>query len=190
MITQKTVHSTEAVGHLLQQFRGKAKLEAFISLLTDQVQELENAYFQISTDTALAVAVGEQLDGWGRILNDPRNGLLDTPYRLHLQAKARVIRSTGTIEDLLVILDLLTGGGNLLTLSEPNATDPATFTIDITPAIPAGVDGVSVGVLTLRAKPAGVKGYITFFDSDGISFDVGTEGFDDADDAFGAAVGD
>lgn len=189
MIIKKTTHEAEGVAHLIEQFRGKPKLGAFITLLMTQVQELEDAFFQIVTDTVLAVAIGEQLDGIGRIVDEPRNALDDTDYRLLLTVKFRVIRSTGTIEDLIAILDELTGGGMTIELSQ-SAVDIAHFDILISTALPAGVDGVVVSNMTLRAKGAGIRGIITFFDSDGIAFDTVGEGFDDADDAFGTSVGD
>lgn len=190
MITQKTTHVEEALDNLLSQFKGKPNIEALISLLASQIQELENAAFQIVEDTTLTAAVGDQLDGWGRIFDQPRNGQVDATYRTFLQAKTRIIRSRGTIEDLIEILDLLTGGTMSIELSEFPDTDPAHFDINITTALPAGTDGVIVARLTLRAKPAGVRGLITFFDSDGIGFDTVGEGFDDADDAFGTIVGE
>jgi hypothetical protein len=183
-------HSDEAAGNVLQQFKGKAKLEALLRLLADQVQAHEDALHEIPAEgIVIDVAVGAQLDGIGSIVGQPRNGQNDVTYRLFIKAKVLVNTSGGTIEDIVEVFDLLTGLGMTIQLTESFATDPAHFDVFLTPALPTGVDGVVVSGLAFRAKGASIRGISVFFDEFGIAFDEPLEGFDDADDAFGTAVG-
>lgn len=183
-------HSNEAAGNVLEQFKGKPNLEAFLRLLADQVQAIEDAAHEVPAEGLnVDVAEGAQLDGIGSIVGQARNGQSDATYRLFIKAKILVNTSGGTAEDLIEVFDVLTGLGMTIELAEFFATDAAHFEVFLTPALPVGIDGVVVSTLALRAKGAGIRGIATFFDEFGIAFDEPLEGFDDADDAFGTAVG-
>lgn len=189
MITKKTTHVPEALARLVQQFKGQVKLEALIASFVFQVQELEDAFFTILTDTVLDASVGEQLDGWGRIVDQARNDLVDDDYRLYIKAKLLIVRSNGSIEEMLTIVNLLTLGGMTIVLTEnPVATDYAHFVIDITTDLPVNVNGPLMATLALRAKSAGVRGIISFKTAPSFRFDTVGRGFDQGN-KFGSSVG-
>lgn len=193
MITQKFTHVSEAIAKLIQQFKGKVNTEAFISIVAGQIQELENAFFEVLDETDIEVSVGEQLDGFGRFINLPRNGMSDTVYRAFLKAKRLVVRSTTTIEEIIAILDVLTGSDKTLELTETPDTDKAYFHIQIVEEILDAdplVDFLIVAAMfALTAKAAGVNGVVSIrregrfrFDTTGYGFDQGAR--------FSTTVGD
>lgn len=193
MITEKTNHAVEAVAHLLQQFHGKEKLEAFISLLAGQIQDLEAAVFSILEDTPLAVAVGEQLDGIGRLLGTARSGQDDATYRLFLQAKLLIIRSTTDAETVIHILDVLTGEDKTLELTEYPDTDPAAFHIQVVEEVldadPLVDFLVVAAMLAMNARGAGIKGIVSVRREGAFRFDTVGFGFDQSA-RFSTSVGD
>lgn len=158
MITQKTTHAQEMVQRLLQQFHGQPKTEALISALGTRVQEVETAIFTILSGTPVLAAVGVQLDNFGTIVGLPRNGMDDATYRLFLRARILVLISAGTIEDLIEIMDLLTGGAETIVLTETPATDPAYFLLEVTTPIDDTLNDLVIGNLVLDGKSAGVRG--------------------------------
>lgn len=182
-------HSDEAVGNLLQQLKGKARVEALVRLLADQVQAIEDADFEIPDEGVVVdIAVGAQLDGIGSIVGQARNGQNDATYRLFIKAKVLVNTSGGTTEDLLRIFDLLTGLSMTIELVESFATDHAHFDVVITPGLSPGVDGVVVSGLALRAKGAGIRGIVQFHYDPPFKFDTAGGGFDQGN-KFAGAVG-
>lgn len=193
MITLKTTHESEALAKLLQQLKGKVTTEALVGVLAAPVQAVENALFEILAETPVDVAVGEQLDGVGRLVDFPRHGMIDATYRLYLQARLLILRSCGQIETILTILDFVTGGDKTLVLTETPDTDPAYFHVEIQEEILDAdplVDLMIVSAMTaLLARAAGVKGVVHIrregafrFDSPGFGFGVGAR--------FSTAVGD
>lgn len=170
-ITKKTTHAAEVLARLLQQDKGKEKLEKFLSLvLAPQVQDLEDAIFQILTDTILDTAVGVQLDNFGTIVDQSRNGQTDDQYRQTLRAKTLLNNAQGTLEEIVRIIDLLTGGGLEIEIVEDF---PAHFDAIVNDPLPVSVDGLQMAVFVLKAKPAGVKGIIQFHVAPPFQYDGG-----------------
>lgn len=94
---------------LLEQFKEKPKLEAWLSVLLGQVQDVEGALWQLLTERDIERAEGAQLDGLGAIVGEPRNGKGDELYRTHIRVRVAVLKSNGRVEELLAILSLLYG---------------------------------------------------------------------------------
>jgi hypothetical protein len=107
-ITQITTHETDALGRLIQQYKGKPNIEALISVKALRMQELENAFYAIKDRLNIATQVGVQLDRIGDIVGQPRNGITDDViYRLFLNAKIGLNSSNGDAEKIISIWNLL-----------------------------------------------------------------------------------
>jgi hypothetical protein len=106
-LTKKTTHIEEAKANLIEQFKNKPNLAALSDAYVEQIQDLEDVYFQLIDDRTLDTAVGVQLDGIGQIVGEERKGLNDDDYRIRLKARIRINLSSGTAEELYRILELL-----------------------------------------------------------------------------------
>jgi len=149
----KDTHVEEALGNLLQQFKGLRRLESLITAFAHRVQNLEDTYFDLFLKRSIDEAEGAQLDGLGRILNLERApGLDDDTYRLRLRAKIQLNRSGGTIEDIISLIRLLVGNKQV----KVSESFPAHF--DAVVEDPIDVDGFEVSSLVQSAKPVGVRG--------------------------------
>lgn len=177
MINLKSTHASEIVGHLIQKFRGKVKIEALAKILGNQIQDLENAIFQIIAITDLGTVTGIQLDLLGKIVNQPRNGQVDETYRLFLRARILVNVSKGTVEEIIAILTLLISGSPTIEFIEPPDTDPASFQITVTSALPADADGFVISTMAIQARSPGIGGTIFTRRSPTFRFDTVGGGF-------------
>lgn len=184
-ITKKTTHDVESLARLLQQDKGKTNIENLLALvLAPQVQDLEDAIFQILIDTILDTSVGQQLDNFGTIVDQPRNGQTDDDYRQTLRAKTLLNNAQGTLEEIVELIDLLTGGGLLIEVVEDF---PAHFDAIIQDPLPVGVDGFQISAFVLKGKPAGVRGIIQFHVAVPFQYDGGSSNAYDLG-KYGAAV--
>jgi len=152
-----TERLTEAVGNLIDQFKGQANIEAFIRAWAQQSQELEVAAFDVITATALAGAIGAQLDGAGAIVGVEREGRTDADYRVRIGAQILLNNASGTIEDLIQLAVALGSTTVVLTESYPAK-------IEIVSDSPI-VNGEEIGRVMGLAKPAGVGRWFTWFES-------------------------
>lgn len=86
---------------------GKIAIVDFMKgMFVDQLQEIDNACLSMYHKMSIDIAEGVELDYIGEFLIQSRNGLTDGVYRLFLKAKAAVISSRGTVDDILVALEL------------------------------------------------------------------------------------
>lgn len=154
ILQKKQNHAEEAVGNLIQQFKGKPTLEELIKLFADQVQEIENGLFDLLYLRSIDEAIGVQLDGLGRLLNLEREGRGrdDATYRQWLKARILLILSGGTPEDVIGLVRALIGNNKIEILE----SFPAHFDVKINE--PISVDGYQVASLILSGTPAGVRG--------------------------------
>lgn len=148
----------EGKGLLLSQFREKERIEAVLCALSDGVQEIENASWQVLTERWLDTGVGEQLDGIGRLVNLAREGWNDETYRAFLRAQILVLRSNGTWPDLFGILAAL---GLTLSLIAFVENFPAALRIDLGEQL-SGFTGHDVFRLLARARAAAVRLSLVF----------------------------
>lgn len=156
-IAHKTTHAEDAIARLIEQYKGKPRIEAFIQALADRVQDLEDTLYDIFFESAIANATGTQLDDIGDIVGQQRQGMLDAEYRTFVRARIKANRSSGRIEELIEILRLILDG----------QTVPPATAIRARDAYPAGValeaDGVTSNTLIIwrdflnGAKSAGVR---------------------------------
>lgn len=107
-LEQTTDHNAEALNQLLEQFKSKPRIEALISAKMIQVQEIEAVLFDIRDKLVLAVAVGDQLDIFGKIVTEPRLGKSDPTYLAFVLARILINRSNGRIEEINAVIKLIT----------------------------------------------------------------------------------
>jgi hypothetical protein len=154
-VTQKTNRVAEAQGLLVDQFKGREFIEAFIAAIVSQNQDLENAAFQVNTETSVDDAVGAQLDVIGSIVDSERGSSNDTDYRLRIRAQIQANRSSGNVEELLAVLTKIGATSIVVT---PNY--PAKIEIVVGDSFPLGSEA---GPLLDLAKKAGVGLDITWY---------------------------
>jgi hypothetical protein len=82
-------------------------LTAFLRIIIEPFQDLQDAFQQLRLERWLTTAVGEQLNVIGRIVKQPRAGLDDDTYRRYLFAKVIANKSCGLIEDLIAVTKLI-----------------------------------------------------------------------------------
>lgn len=161
----------EAVGNLIDQFKGQANVEAFVRAWAQQSQETEDAAFEVLLLTTLAGAEGEQLDGLGEIVGVEREGRTDADYRVRIGAQILLNNASGTIEDLLQLAVALGATTTVLTEVYPAK-------IEIVSGV-AIANGVEIGRVMGLARPAGVGHWFTYFEgTNPFRFDGAGQGFD------------
>ena len=106
----------EAVELLLPQFSNSANLQNFIRSLVGEFTVPYEDMFDIRENFDLLVAVGDQLDLIGSLLNTSRAGLTDDQYRSTLFAVIFVNSSTGSPENLIQNLNSIVGEKGYLLL--------------------------------------------------------------------------
>lgn len=110
-VSQIIDHTEAAKARLLQQYKGKASIEALLdSLGGQQIQDLEDILFGINSRLDIDASIGVQLNNIGVIVGQPRNGKDDATYRLFLKAKAGRNVSEGDIERVISVWKIITGG--------------------------------------------------------------------------------
>lgn len=103
----KTTRLQEALDRLISRYQG-TNVEDILRATAADFQDFENAAAGVRNDCWLDTAAGIQLDLYGAILNVSRGGFSDDDYRIRI--KARIIRyqSSGTIEEIIQAVQLLT----------------------------------------------------------------------------------
>lgn len=152
-ITKNAQHALEAVERLLLQFHESTRLKHILTSFANQVQEAEDALWQLLTERVLDVAVGAQLDGIGRIVLLPRRGRTDDVYRVWLRARILVLRSNGRAESLIEIVKTVVPDGTSI---YPKDEPPAALTLEVLDAIDEDL-GNQVTQLLSDAKGGGIR---------------------------------
>jgi hypothetical protein len=150
--TQNLDHRGQGLGRLLQQFKGKPRVQAYMSSFLGEAQLLEDTWFHLLYDRWIESAVGEQLDVIGRIILEERQGSADVEYRAFLRARVRVNLSNGKVETMIAILTLLLDdAAGTVRLDDYY---PASMRIEVVPALT--VDPLRVSRMLHQAKSSGV----------------------------------
>lgn len=100
-------HEDINIGRITERFK-QTDVEKFTVILSKQVQELEQTFYDLLTKRGLDTAEGEQLDKIGEILNTPRAGFNDENYVIRLKAAIIRYNSKGRPEDIISAFSLLT----------------------------------------------------------------------------------
>ena len=116
-LTHISDHADRAVGRLADQYRGSVTVTALVRLFAAGVQSLEDSLWA-DLQLDLATATGAQLDLFGKLVGQARAGMDDATYRLWIQARSRLNRSSGTGPDILSIFGLVVPAGASTTLMQ------------------------------------------------------------------------
>lgn len=157
--TPKTTHVTDSLALLLEQFKGRPNLAAWLTSYATQIQELETAiaamfYTQLSIDDS----VGPQLDAIGVVVGIARpTNMSDVDYRDRLRVQILINLASGTVPEINAIFELLT-------------TSPFSVVYDGTATIRATINepitnGPALAETLAKAKLAGVKAFLTYVDA-------------------------
>jgi hypothetical protein len=163
--TYDSDHVSRGVARLIDRYR-KPRTSALLESWLAEVQEVEDALWQLLVERSLETAVGDQLDVLGRIVGQPREGRDDETYRLWISARQMVLRSSGTTTQLLAIARKLVGATGVVRLEE---YFPAAFVIRLEASIRLSI-GYQIAYMLRQAKPAGVLFQMTWPDIGGSSF--------------------
>ncbi len=155
-VTKQTTITADFLRKLISQFQEKPNIAAILGALLDEVQELEDAAIDVRDETTLDNSIGEQLDGIGRIVGAPRAGLGDDAYRLRLRAQILINLSSGTIPEIVAIVELL-----IANTFEPVEFFPAAFVIVFANAL-SSTDAATLAVFIATARPVAVGGSVEF----------------------------
>jgi hypothetical protein len=153
-----TDHVDRALARVLQQYRGRPKIEGQIEAHADQSQSVEDALWGLGTGRLLEDAEGVVLDRFGQILNEARGALTDELYALSLGAKIRLLRSSGTVPDIIDVFETLRPALEFHLVQ----WFPAGFILTVeTPTTLA--ESALLASFLRRARIAGVRGQMVFF---------------------------
>lgn len=108
--TQVTTITTDAAALVTQQFVDDPVLQGLLKTWTCRLQILEDAFYGIINARKFDTAVNDQLDQWGAVVNEPRNGRVDNVYRVAIAIRIVVNKSRGRAEDVIRVTQLATSG--------------------------------------------------------------------------------
>lgn len=103
MLAQITDLTARAAARAMIQYKSLTKFMGDVGVLTDQVQELENAFWAFLTMLDIDSAVGVWIDRLGERVGETRDGDNDTVYRYAVKARVLANASQGTSEDILAV---------------------------------------------------------------------------------------
>ena len=169
MIDHVTDHTTQALDLLLERFKGKPNLAAFLSAFMEQVQDIEDAIVALADSRIIDKAQGAQLDRIGRIVGQERGARADDVFRMYIKARVRLNLSSGRPDDCLSIVRLLVDADVGLLYEDE---DELFFQITADKPISGGED---IARILRQAKPACVRGVFRWHTS------VATFQFSDTD---------
>jgi len=158
-LTKTTDHVTEALGNRLEQFKNSPKMAAFITAFVNQIQDLEEASFELYLDRWIDTAVGVQLDGMGSIVGEDREGRGDDAYRLAIKAQIQINFSDATPEDILrALVNFYNRTYEMIEIP------PAAFIIRLVDAWVTGVDSDPEDFVSLlnNVNGAGIKAWFQY----------------------------
>lgn len=113
MITHILDHAVRALALLPSEFDQAVQLRALITAFAEVAQVIEDDTWACIEDRMLDTAEGAQLDQYGRVLGQPRDGLADEDYRALLGVRILANRSNGQADVILRVVAGLLGADRL-----------------------------------------------------------------------------
>ena len=104
-----TDHVAQGQALWIQQYKNKPRLEALLASYTQEVQELEDAIWEVRLSRYIDNATGAQLETLARLVGQTPQGENDALLRLLVKVRIRINRSHGHFNDILAIGHLLFG---------------------------------------------------------------------------------
>lgn len=129
-------HVEHGLSRLIEQFKGRPRLEAWISSYLEEVQELSDAAWEVLVTRLIDNAAGAQLTTLGRLVGQQRTIENDDRFRVLVRARIAVNTSRGLWGDIIRVARILLGddvefslreflpGALVLTVEDPIAFIP------------------------------------------------------------------
>ena len=187
---QCLTHIEEALAHLVTQFKEKDNVSSLIETFCTPVQDLEGVFFDIVASRNFTTSTGAQVDGFGSIVGEAREGRNDLDYKTAIRGRMILNYSKGTIEEIIALIQNIAGDvvdsySGLLRPVRVQILElfPAGFfALILDPIDPAYVNPAKIAGIMHSGRPAGVYGFVTYgtigsfrYDS-GPGYDVGKYG--------------
>lgn len=144
-------HLAQAVARLSAQFRDKTLIIGLVQSLLGPIQYQEDSLFALLSDGSFDTAIGVQLDGFGEIVGEARQGRADDVYRIALKARTGRNTSEGTPEDVINVFNLLTGSTQTQLLEQ----SPAVITL--TGNVNFSTNALAIKAFMQKVVAAGVR---------------------------------
>jgi len=103
-------HPSRGVSRLLEQFKGKPRIESFTLALMKQAQALEYASWQLLSERSIESAAGVWLDALADVLGIARDGSTDEELRGRVLVEIAVLGSSCTGPELAAIATAFASG--------------------------------------------------------------------------------
>ena len=146
------------------------KFLALLATYLDQVQQLEDAIYDVFVGTMLPGAEGDALDMLGELIGQPRAGRDDFTYKLWISARIMLNKSSGRPPDILGIARAIMPPGGTILLEE---YFPGAFKLELL-GLTFATTGVQLRQVFQEAKAAGVRIDVIFSAADlGEQFTLG-----------------
>jgi hypothetical protein len=151
-----SIHQHQAVLNTVERWR-KEKFQAVQRSYAPELQEVENALWQVMISRLVDYAFGASLDMLGRVVGEARLGRADPGYRVRIRARIAINQSFGTIPDLLLVLRIL----------NPELTPrivehyPAAITVDLGGTPSASGTWAEISDLLGETRAAGVALHVS-----------------------------
>ena len=152
--TANTTHQIQALARFIEQYKEKPLYAALLDSYIKQVQDLENATFEVLNGRLLDIAIGVQLDVLGDLIGEARQGRQDNVYRQAIRTRIRINRSFGTPVDVLVVARLILG--TAFPTIRYNEAYPATILISFDRTL-SPLERFGIDRFMLQTKAAGVQ---------------------------------
>ena len=158
-------HAELSLAELAQQYVGKPLAEGVAIGVGERAQTVEDALWAIYSQMGISptafggtVAEGAQLDAIGKLIQFPRQGLIDADYITLLRVYVRILVSSGTVEQILAMFKILYPT-NLITLTEEF---PAAFTLSIYDTPITDAQATILIQIIRKAKGGGIDGQFLY----------------------------
>lgn len=106
-LVKKTNHAEEAASRLVGAAWDKPRIKALLLCYINRIQEFEDQVYSYYLGRTLQGAVGKHVDILGAIVNEDRNGLSDADYKEVIKIKISILKSYGTVRDILALMTLV-----------------------------------------------------------------------------------
>jgi len=107
--TRTTDHAARLLGWQLSRFLGAVRLRELGTALGAEIQSLEDVAYKVLTEQLGALAVGAQLEKWGRLVKLARTSADDDIYRARLEVESLINCSCGGSRVVQEIVSRLVG---------------------------------------------------------------------------------
>jgi len=172
-------HGDYAVARLSEQYKDAPSMVALMRAIAVEHQNTEDIVIQLYGST-IENASGHELDVIGTIVGQARKGKSDEVYRIWVRARMMANRSTGTGEELLAIVYMVTRGLVPIIISE---IFPAGVVVQLGAA--TFIDASEVAELLQSARAAAIDLTVTndmSVDAVAFAFDPNGAGWGDNTD--------